>query len=494
MRSRFNRRAIVLSAAAMIPATILSKEATATAQTPIPDVSLPEGPLGEQIAWVMQIINGNPATLTGADITAHVDKSVLAQVPAKTLIAAITQVSTQYGPFTIEPNSMVTTRDMPPTTARFVIVGKNDMRLRASIAVNRESGLITSLNFTPAPAATPAASPVATPVLTNATDTDVSFQSGPDTIYGSFMQPKSGATGAAALIISGSGPTDRNGNQSTLTVANTNLNIATTLADAGVSSLRYDKLGSGQTGLGTHLDGKGITYQLFLTEAQDAGKELLGEPGVDASKLILIGHSEGALFALVLAQDLVTKGTPPAALILVSPLSIRYLDIITEQVTAQYVTSVASGLTTQAQSDAALKELAAIVTQLRTKGTVPAKIETDALQQLFTPGSAAFLAEIDKIDPATVAASLPASLPVLVLHGTKDQQISNADVAHLMAGFTKAGNTSASLVTVPNANHLMKVVEGTPNAAVDYANPNLPFSPDAVKAIDSFLKANGLAK
>ncbi|HEU0165480.1 MAG TPA: alpha/beta hydrolase [Thermomicrobiales bacterium] len=389
---------------------------------------------------------------------------------------------------------MITTKDMPPTTARFVIVGKNGMRFQASIAIDRWSGLITGLNFTVAkPPATPAASPAATPAATNATDTDVSFQSGPDTIYGSFMQPKSGATGAAALIISGSGPTDRNGNQSTMTVANTNLNIATTLAGVGISSLRYDKLGSGKTGLATHANGQGIDYSLFLSEAQNAEKELLGQPGVDPSKLILIGHSEGALFALVLAQELAANGTPPAAVILVSPLSIRYLDIIKEQVTAQYAQAVTAGQVTQAQSDAALKELDGIVTQLRTKGTVPATIETQALQQLFTPSSAAYLAEIDKIDPATIAASLPASLPVLVLHGTKDQQVSASDVAHLMSGFTKAKNNSASLVTVPDANHLMKVVAGTPNAAIDYANPNLPFSPDAVKAIDGFLKATGLS-
>ena len=56
---------------------------------------------------------------------------------------------------------------------------------------------------------------------------------------------------------------------------NTNFNLANTLASNGIASLRYDKLGSGKTGIGTHADRKGIDYNLFLKEAQDAVAFLL---------------------------------------------------------------------------------------------------------------------------------------------------------------------------------------------------------------------------
>ena len=71
------------------------------------------------------------------------------------------------------------------------------------------------------------------------------------------------------------------------------------------------------------------------------------QPGVDPSKLILVGHSEGALFALALADELTKAGTPPAGLILVAPLSIRYLDLLDEQLSGQIKTAVDGGQLTE---------------------------------------------------------------------------------------------------------------------------------------------------
>ena len=85
---------------------------------------------------------------------------------------------------------------------------------------------------------------------------DVTFRSGTDTLYGTFQRPAS-REGAlpAALIVSGSGPTDRNGNNPQLPHMDTNRNFATALANDGFASFRYDKVGSGRTGLGTHTGG-----------------------------------------------------------------------------------------------------------------------------------------------------------------------------------------------------------------------------------------------
>ena len=45
---------------------------------------------------------------------------------------------------------------------------------------------------------------------------------------------------------------------------NTNLNLAISLAQEGIPSLRYDKLGSGQTGHGSHTNASDIDFELFL--------------------------------------------------------------------------------------------------------------------------------------------------------------------------------------------------------------------------------------
>ncbi|MGB3305175.1 MAG: alpha/beta fold hydrolase [Thermomicrobiales bacterium] len=463
--------------------------------SPAADSDLPPGLLGEQIRWVVETLNTGASESTSDQLGEHFTADFLKQVPATQLGAVFGQLHGQVGTVTIEAGSLATSRDMPPTSARFILVGEHGTRLQASIQIDRESGKIAGLLFQPAAVASPpVASPAASPAATMYRDEEVQFTSGPDTIYGSLMAPRSAATPLpAALIISGSGPTDRNGNSGTLTAMNTNLNLARTLADNGVISLRYDKLGSGQTGLGTHTSGEGIDYNLFLQEARDAAAFLTSQPGVDPGRLILVGHSEGALFALVLAQELTAAGTPPVGVILVSPLSIRYLDILKDQLEPQFAQAVEGGQMTQQQADDAKQELDTIITSLRTHGTLPETVSSPALAQIFSPTNAAFLAQIDKIDPAEVAASLPSTLPVLVLHGGKDQQVTAAQVQHLMAGFEQAGNTEATLVELPDADHLMKVITGTPNPAVDYANPNLPFSPKAVEVITEFLAAHGLA-
>jgi acetyl esterase/lipase len=296
----------------------------------------------------------------------------------------------------------------------------------------------------------------------------------------------------AALIISGSGATDRDGNSSGLPLG-TNRNLAITLAEAGIPSLRYDKVGSGETGLGSHTDPSTVDYSLYLQEAKDAADYLAQQPGVDPSKIILVGHSEGALFALALADELTKAGTPPAGLILAAPLSIRYLDLITEQLSTQLTAAVDGG---QMGEDAAAEisdELASIVDSIRTTGELPETIEDPSLAQLFNAGTASFLSSIDPIDPAELAAGLPADLPVLVLLGAKDAQVTGDQVRHLLDGFDAAGNDNVTFVALPKADHTLRIIEGEADPAVDYTNPDLEFSPQAVSAIDAFLENTGLA-
>lgn len=474
----------------LTPVAVLGETPDATPALP----DLPQGPLGEQIAWLLAAVNTEPDALDADEVGEHFTPDFLAQVPAPLLVTILGDVRDELGASLIEPGSLVTTRERALIGARFILVGETGFRLRVSIVVDRESELITGLFFELAP--TLAASPVASPVAdVQVTDEEVSFQSGADTIYGSFMSPASAVEpGAAALIISGSGPTDRNGNSGALTSMNTNLNLATTLAASGIPSLRYDKLGSGTTGLGAHAPDEAVGLELFLQEARDAVAFLAGQPNVDPARLILVGHSEGALFALLLAHEMSAAGTPPAALILVSPLGIRYLDLLTQQLTVQLKAAVAAGQIAEDEASAAVAELAVIVDSLRTTGELPETIAHPVLAPLFPPTAARFLAEADATDPANVAAALPVTLPVLVLHGGKDEQVSADHINHLMAGFAEAGNEAAMRVDLADANHLMKVIAGEPNAAVDYANPDLPFSAGAIAAIAAFLRDQGLAR
>ncbi len=480
-------RSLTVLVTAFLAATLLLTPVVAGAQTP---AALPEGALGGQIGWLVETLNGDPAGITGDELEPHFSPELLAQLPADALAQTLAGLATQLAPFEIEADSIVTTRDMPPTNASFVLAGADGVRLSTTVVIDRESGLITGLwfDFAPAPS-----TPEASPVAGAPTDLDITFESQGDTIYGSLMAPADGASPApAALIISGSGPTDRDGNSGSLDSMNTNLNLANTLASQGVVSLRYDKLGSGETGFGARSTGEPVNASLFLQEAQDAVAFLASQPSVDPSRIILVGHSEGALFALKLAEQMAAAGTPPAGLILVAPLGIPYLDLLHGQFDDQLAAAVAAGQMSQEDADATMAELEAIIESLRATGDLPA-IESAILQSVFGAVNAPFLAEADAWHPAEIAGSLPADLPVLILRGGKDEQVTVEQVQQLVDGFTGAGNDHVTFVQLPDANHLLKVVEGEPNAGLDYANPNLPFDPGAVRAIVAFLETNGVA-
>jgi hypothetical protein len=155
-----------------------------------------------------------------------------------------------------------------------------------------------------APGATTVAASHVTDPSVKWIDENVSFHSGRVTVYATFRHPVGEANDVpAVLLIAGSGPTDRNGNSAVEPgPINTLKTLADWLSEDGVASLRYDKLGSGKTGLGpyaTKVDAIGI--EPFEQESAAALNFLAVQQGVNDKLLAVFGHSEGALFALLLA-------------------------------------------------------------------------------------------------------------------------------------------------------------------------------------------------
>lgn len=466
--------------------------ASPIAQAATPDASpFPDSAIGRQAAWTLSTLQADGRPVPVEEIESHSAPSLLAVASAQSIADNLAMIQQQYGPFTLVPGSVVVSANEPPTNLSYGIEGANGTRFVVSITIDPDSELLTSflVSMDPTTVATPAAS-----LPPGIADTELTFQSGPDTLYGSFMAPADLAADAArpaALIISGSGPTDRDGNSGGLPLG-TNRNVALTLAEAGIPSFRYDKLGSGKTGLGSHGDGSGVDYRLYLQEARDAAATLAAQPGVDPSRSIVIGHSEGAIFALALADELTRAGTPPAALILMAPLSIRYLDLLDVQLTANLRAGVEAGQMTEERAAALMEELHTVIDSLRTEGRLPSQPLSPELAGLFSPANIDFLVQIDAIDPRELAAALPSDLPVLVLLGNKDAQVTGDQVRNLLDGFRAAGNDQVQFAAIPKADHTFRIVEGEANPAVDYANPDLEFAPQAVAEIVAFLTEHGL--
>ncbi len=221
-------------------------------------------------------------------------------------------------------------------------------------------------------------------------DQEVSFESGGVTVYGTFRRPVIDGLVPAVLLLAGSGPTDRNGDSRLITGSvGTLAFLADRFAEAGVASFRYDKLGSGTTGLGPFADHPNdLGFDTFTAEARDALTFLATRPGVDPSKLLIGGHSEGGLIAMVVANE---PGSAPvvAGLAIFNTPGIRYLDIIAGQVKRQTAAAAASGAmsaTARAAFDSVLdRSIAAI----RAGSPLPTDLPNE-LKSLFNSSTRPF--------------------------------------------------------------------------------------------------------
>src|SRR5262249_2714314 len=146
---------------------------------------------------------------------------------------------------------------------------------------------------------------------------------------------------AAALLLAGSGPTDRDGNQPPDVTPSTLRQIAESLASMGIMSLRFDKYFSGATGGGSYTTKPGsIDLQAYIRQAAAGDRFMAGEPDVDQHSLLIVGHSEGGMYAMLLAAQL---SPAPAGLALIEPQDERLLDLVELQLGEGLDAAVAQG-------------------------------------------------------------------------------------------------------------------------------------------------------
>src|SRR5690606_17526587 len=242
------------------------------------------------------------------------------------------------------------------------------------------------------------------------------------------------------------------------------------------ASFRYDKLGSGETGTGSRDEDDPVDYDVFEQEMVDAYAELAAQPEVDPSRLLVLGHSEGALFALR-APDAVA-GPPPAALVLAAPPGTRYLDLLDRQLTEQMRTAESAGLS-EADATAILSDVRTATARLRAGDPLPEDLSPE-LEPLFGPQTEPFLREIDALVPLDLARGLPAGTRTLVLWGTEDAQVAEAEVDRLTGGLP-----DATRVDLDGADHVFRMYDPAPGSVA--ADADRRFSPDVAPALEDFL-------
>lgn len=322
------------------------------------------------------------------------------------------------------------------------------------------------------------------------TDREVAFDADGTTTYGTLHVPahRDGQRLAAALLLAGSGPTDRDGNVPRLGVLPQTLRlIAAALGELGVMSLRFDKYFSGRTGGGGYAaDPAALDLDAYIRQAAVAYQTLAGQPEASPGDMLIAGHSEGGMYALLLARSV---RQTPAGLALIEPQADQLLSLIQLQTDQLLEAAVAAGTVT---AEAAAQNAAAVeraIGQFRagqpvdTSGLLP-DVAQMLKPELLSAANARYVRTDDAVSPAVAAAGVAPGTRVLVTAGTRDPRVPMSAVRPLADALAGAGATGPGLRVLDGVDHFLHL----PGTALN--DPVL--APDAVAAIRDWVRPYAL--
>lgn len=286
----------------------------------------------------------------------------------------------------------------------------------------------------------------------------ISLDTGRGELYGSLLLPKSEQPVPVVLIISGSGPTDRDGNNPDGGRNDSLKRLAWVLAKHNIASVRYDKRGVAAS-LAATPDERNLTLDAYVSDAVAWGQKLKADSRL--GPLIVLGHSEGALIATLAAPQL-----DAAAVISVSGTA-RPVDQVLRQ---QLSYRLPPALMLRAN------ELLDSLKAGRVDEDVPPQ-----LQVIFRPSVQPYLITLFREDPSAAFARL--KMPALIIQGSNDIQVGVGDAQML-----KAAKPDAQLALIEGMNHVMRIVPNDiKRQLASYKDPQLPLAAELGTKILGFI-------
>ncbi len=277
------------------------------------------------------------------------------------------------------------------------------------------------------------------------------------TLKGTLTIPNAGTHVPVAIIIAGSGPTDRNGNN--MQMQNNCLKmLSDSLAAHGIASLRYDKRVFAVMN-NPNFREDSLLFDDFVKDAI-AWIEYL-KKDYDFTQYVLIGHSQGSLVAILAAEKIP-------------------VDKLVSLEGPGYPIGITLKKQFQAQPKSIQKYAIPIIDSLdhgKRVNNVPR-----VLYSVFRPSVQPFLISWMKYDPAAEISKL--NIPVLIVQGENDIQVGIEDAKRL----DSAANNDR-LVIIPKMNHILKNAPKERRANLKtYFDPTLPINGQLVKEIVKFIK------
>jgi len=278
-------------------------------------------------------------------------------------------------------------------------------------------------------------------------------------IHGTLDLPSGAGPFPVALIIAGSGPTDRDGNSAMLAGKNNSLKmLAQSLATANIASLRFDKRGIASSTAAGPKEAD-LRFENYVDDAVAWVEQLRHDKRF--STVTIIGHSEGALIGAI-----ATARAHPNAFISVAGVGRSAGLVLREQINGKLPAPLFQA------NEKILRELEAG----RTTEDVP-----PALKSLYRASVQPYLISWFKYNPMEIVASIKE--PILICQGTTDIQVAVEEAEAL-----KKAAPTAKLVIIEGMNHVLKSVAADPaKQTASYTDPALPINAELMKNIIEFV-------
>ncbi len=324
---------------------------------------------------------------------------------------------------------------------------------------------------------------------------EVSFAGGGPgvTLAGTLTMPAGPGPFPAVVLLTGSGAQDRD---EALMGHRPFLVLADHLARHGIAVLRCDDRGfarsTGNFSTSTHED--------FAADAVAAFKFLRAQPGIDATRVGLCGHSEGGVHATLAAAGekdvafvvmLAGVGVPMEQLLLRQRQDLMRVSGV-DQVAPPEVKALGDKLfkllRTQGATEQSRAEVRALLEQMAARYTPEQRAATgftaSALDQQVTFLTSPWFIKLLAYDPAPMLARV--RCPVLALNGEKDLQVSfRENLDGIRGGLTAGGNQNVTTRSLPNLNHLFQHCET--GGISEYGRIEETMSPEVLQLVSDWI-------
>jgi len=273
-------------------------------------------------------------------------------------------------------------------------------------------------------------------------------------LHGTLIESES-LNSTLAVIIAGSGPTDRDGNNVNIK-GNYLMMLAEGLNENGISTFRYDKRGVGKS-LGDITSPDEIKFTDYINDAISIINHF--RETKKYKRITVIGHSEGALIGMIASRSIADS------FISIAGAGEDYLTLIERQLSIQpeYIKSMSTPILKQLKNKKLVDSVPPLLNSL---------FRSDVQMYLIDASSYLPVVEISKLD-----------IPVLIIQGTHDIQIDVDDAIKLdMAA------KNSQLELIEGMNHVFR--QASENRLLNiqtYGNPNIPIDNNMVDLVSEFI-------